>query len=82
MKKGRFKNAIKQLLGGEEHKWVYKRLSNPRFVKVCSTFSLLYFTWIYSTRNHDNQLLRIGASGSLTFLLCEMCFFPFDTLNF
>jgi len=57
-------------------------LSNPRFVKVCSTFTLLYFTWILSTRNHENQLLRIGASGSLTFLFCEMCFFPFDTLNF
>ena len=54
---------------------------NPRFIKICGAFSFVYAVAIYKSYYSDNKLTRIAASGSLTFLVCEACFFPLDAIN-
>ena len=54
---------------------------NRSFLGVCGLFTAVYGWSIYKSWNHQNENLRIGASGSLTFLICEACFFPLDAIN-
>ena len=59
-----------------------KKLLCARFLGVFATYSLVYTLIIYKSKQSDNEILRIGASGSLTFLVSELCCFPLDTINF
>ena len=36
---------------------------------------------IYKSYESKSKITRIAAAGSLTFLLCELSFFPLDALN-
>ena len=66
----------------KESRIAYKKnLFNPRFIKTCSAFSLVYFFTIYGSYHSQNKITRIAAAGSLTFLCCELTFFPLDAIN-
>jgi len=59
-----------------------QKLLCARFLGTFATFTTLYCMLIYRSKLSENELIRIGASGSLTFLACELACFPFDAINF
>lgn len=36
---------------------------------------------LYKTTGSDNEVLRVGAAGSITILLCESMFYCIDAVN-
>jgi len=52
-----------------------------RFLAACGTFSTLYGLLIHRSQKSENEIVRIAASGSLTFLICEIFFFPMEAIN-
>ena len=52
-----------------------------RFLAVSSGFSIAYFYCLVKSQKHENEVVRVGAAGSLTFIFCELAFFPLDSIN-
>ena len=61
--------------------WAKRHLLQPRFLAAWGGFSLAFSYIIYKSYHSQNETLRIAASGSLTFLICEIFFFPLDAIN-
>ena len=46
-----------------------------------SSFTGAYAFSLYKAKSSDNEILRIGAAGSLTMLLGESAFYCIDAIN-
>ena len=61
--------------------WTKRHLMQPKFLAALGLYSSIYSVIIYKSYMSNNEILRIAGSGSLTFLICEIFFFPLDALN-
>jgi hypothetical protein len=72
-------------LQSSAHIMIGQKVADPlkcgRFLTICGLFTAAYFYFINKSRYSSNELVRIAASGSLTFLACEAAFFPLDSIN-
>ena len=59
-----------------------QKLLCPRFWSAWGAFTVLYLMVIRMSKQSDNEYLRLGAAGALTFLICEFLCYPFDIINF
>jgi hypothetical protein len=65
----------------KEWKIASQPLKSAKFIACCGLFTSAYLYMISKAKKSENELIRIGASGSLTILACEVAFFPLDSLN-
>ena len=54
---------------------------NVRFYMFITSFSSTYFYSLYLSKNSENEVLRIGAAGSITVFLAESSFYFIDAIN-
>ena len=52
-----------------------------RFIAVSGGFTMAYAYGLKLTQNNDSEVIRVAAAGSLTFVFCELAFFPMDSIN-
>lgn len=60
---------------------VNKFLHNPRKVASFTLFCGGYTAYLYNARKAENEILRMGAAGSIVVLLNETTFYLLDTVN-
>lgn len=63
---------------GDGAKW---RPSSRNFWYFISGFTALYTFGLYKARDSENQLLRIGAAGSLTMLINDVSMYSIESIN-
>lgn len=76
--------AKKQNLFQKTLKYDFQRLANKKSTKVYSSlalFSFAYYNLIQYARRSENDILKVGAAGSLTFLISESAFYNVDAIN-
>jgi hypothetical protein len=54
---------------------------NLRFGLAFGTFSSSYLYFLSQARKSDNDILRVGAAGSITMLIGESMFYCIDAVN-
>jgi len=58
-----------------------RNLMCPKFLSICGLFSLSYLLLITKSCKSESEILRVAGAGSLSFLICELAFYPMDALN-
>ena len=58
-----------------------KNLLERNFLSAIGLFSLFYAGILWKSYHSESELKRIAAAGSLTFILCELAFYPLDVIN-
>ncbi len=54
---------------------------NMRFYTFIAFLSSAYCYGLYKAKKSNNELIRIGAAGSLTMTLCDLSLYSIESIN-
>ncbi len=63
--------------------WLVSQIKNKnvRYYAFVSAFTSTYLFSLYKASKSENEVLRVGAAGSITILLGESVFYFIDAVN-